>query len=49
MLRFFKGQLGSSAQLAAQIKRVVIAGDSMIQPDKIDEVLRGSYRTNKIN
>ena len=35
--------------MASQISRVVIAGDSMIQPEKVDEVLRGSYRTNKLN
>jgi hypothetical protein len=28
---------------------VVIAGDSMVQPEKVDEVLRGSYRTSKLN
>lgn len=61
LLRFFKGELGStcvkdnqevppdSRLLASQIKRVIIAGDSMVQPQQIDEVLRGSYRTNKLN
>ena len=27
----------------------MIAGDSMVQPDQVDEVLRGSYRTSKLN
>lgn len=61
LLRFFKGELGStsikndmevapeSRILASQIKRVVIAGDSMVQPHEIDKVLRGSYRTQETN
>lgn len=28
---------------------MVIAGDSVVQPDQVDEVLRGSYRTSKLN
>ena len=26
-----------------------MAGDSMVQPNKVDDVLRGSYRTSKLN
>ena len=36
-------------KLAQQIQRVIIAGDSIIQPEKVDDVLRGSYRTSKLN
>ena len=36
-------------KLAQQIKRVIIAGDSIVQPEKVDDVLRGSYRTSKLN
>ena len=28
---------------------MVIAGDSMVQPSQVDDVLRGSYRTSKLN
>ena len=51
LLRFLRGEFPDvkSKMLASQIQRVVIAGDSMIQPDKVDEVLRGSYRTSKLN
>ena len=51
LLKFFRGEFADSKsrQLAAQIQRVVIAGDSMVQPDQVDEVLRGSYRTSKLN
>jgi DNA polymerase delta subunit 2 len=35
--------------LASQISRLVISGDSMVQPEKVDDVLRGSYRTGKLN
>ena len=36
-------------KLAQQIQRVIIAGDSIVQPEKVDDVLRGSYRTSKLN
>lgn len=50
-MRFFRGEFpdSRSKQLVSQIQRVVIAGDSMVQPEKVDEVLRGSYRTSKLN
>ena len=49
--KFLKGEFGDtkSQRLSSQISRLVIAGDSIIQPNKIDEVLRGSYRTMKLN
>ena len=59
ILKFLSGELGSLIQiggktldtrvLPAQIQRLVIAGDSTVQPDKVDQVLRGSYRTSKLN
>lgn len=52
MLKFFQGEFpgdARSTKLASQIQRVVIAGDSMTQPEKVDDVLRGSYRTSKLN
>ena len=51
LLRFIRGEIpdARSKILSSQIERVVIAGDSMIQPEKVDEVLRGSYRTSKLN
>ena len=51
LLKFFRGEFADSKsrKLATQIQRVVIAGDSMVQPDQVDEVLRGSYRTSKLN
>ena len=27
----------------------MVVGDSVVQPDQVDEVLRGSYRTSKLN
>lgn len=51
LLKFLRGEFPDtkSKQLASQISRVVIAGDSMVQPSQVDDVLRGSYRTSKLN
>ena len=51
MSSFFKGQHLNSKmnKLAAQITRLVICGDSVRENVDMDEVHRGSYRTQKIN
>jgi hypothetical protein len=38
-----------SVKLASCITRVVICGNSMVQPEETDQVLRGSYRTQAMN
>ena len=48
LLRFFRGELMSSHQsvkLASAISRLIICGNSIVQPEETDQVLRGSYRT----
>lgn len=52
LLRFFRGELMSSVQsvkLASLISRVIICGNSIVQPEETDQVLRGSYRTQAMN
>eukprot|EP00347_Sterkiella_histriomuscorum_P004668 403359564 len=51
LIRFFKGELGGpkNAKLASQISRVVICGNSIVQPEDTDQVLRGSYRVQNLN
>ena len=48
LLRFFRGEMMGSPQsvkLASLVSRVIICGNSIIQPEETDQVLRGSYRT----
>ena len=48
LLRFLRGELFSSpktVKLASLITRVIICGNSIVQPEETDQVLRGSYRT----
>ena len=48
LLRFFRGELMASAdslKLVSNISRVIICGNSIVQPEETDHVLRGSYRT----
>jgi hypothetical protein len=52
LLRFFRGELMASPQslkLASIISRVIICGNSIVQPEETDQVLRGSYRTQAMN
>jgi DNA polymerase delta subunit 2 len=52
ILRFFRGELMASPQtvkLASMISRVIICGNSIVQPEETDQVLRGSYRTQTMN
>ena len=51
MSSFLKGQHLNSKmnQLAAQVTRLVICGDSVREHKDSDEVHRGSYRTQKTN
>jgi DNA polymerase delta subunit 2 len=51
LAQFLRGEFADIAnqKLASQITRLVLAGDSMVQPSKVDDVLRGSYRTAKLN
>ena len=52
ILRFFRGELMSSSQsvkLASSISRVIICGNSIVQPEETDQVLRGSYLTQTMN
>lgn len=51
LAQFLRGEFADVAnqKLASQITRLVLAGDSMVQPSKVDDVLRGSYRTAKLN
>lgn len=50
LLNFMRGETQPKMkQLSGQIERVVICGNSMTQHDKVDEVLRGSYRTQELN
>ena len=48
---FLQGQHLSAKmnQLAAQVTRLVICGDSVREHQKIDNVQRGSFKTQKIN
>jgi DNA polymerase delta subunit 2 len=50
-LQFFNGHLCSTPlnQLACQVQRVVIAGNSILEHSKINEVFRGSYRAQQTN
>lgn len=51
LLKFMRGEFGSAKDqnLSKLITRVVLCGNSTIQPDKADEVLRGSFRTQDLN
>lgn len=51
LLRFVRGELGGpkNAKLASLISRVIICGNSIVQPDDADQVLRGSYRVQTLN
>lgn len=52
LLRFLRGEIFSSpktVKLASLISRVIICGNSIVQPEEIDQVLRGSYRTQAMN
>ena len=52
LLRFLRGELFASPKsvtLASLITRVVICGNSIVQPEETDQVLRGSYRTQAMN
>lgn len=52
LLRFLRGEMFSSpknVELASLITRVVICGNSIVQPEETDQVLRGSYRTQAMN
>jgi DNA polymerase delta subunit 2 len=50
-LKFVRGEFGTGKdqRLSQQITRAILCGNSTIQPDKADEVLRGSYRTQELN
>lgn len=52
LLRFLRGEMFSSpnnVKLASMITRVVFCGNSIVQPEQTDQVLRGSYRTQAMN
>jgi hypothetical protein len=52
LLRFLRGEISTDAKsmkLASLISRVVICGNSIVQPEETDQVLRGSYRTQAMN
>ncbi|TNV79812.1 hypothetical protein FGO68_gene15306 [Halteria grandinella] len=46
--RFFRGEHGD-AMLASKINRLIIAGNSIQEPQEQDNVNRGSYRTHDLN
>lgn len=52
LARFLRGEMFSSAnnvKLAGAISRLIICGNSIVQPEETDQVLRGSYRTQAMN
>ena len=52
LLRFFRGDLMASqdaVKLASKVSRVIVCGNSIVQPEETDQVLRGSYRTQAMN
>lgn len=50
-LRFIRGELGGvkNQKLSSQISRVIVCGNSIIQPEETDTIMRGSYRTHNVN
>lgn len=52
LINFIREKLSSNEDislLASKITRVIIAGNSIVSPDDIDEVERGSFRKKEIN
>jgi len=51
LVRFFRGELGGPKEqkLSSQIQRIVICGNSIVQPSETDKVLRDSFRTKDLN